>query len=97
MFPLLLLASTLYALGMIPHYALYAQGQDRPLVFSHVASLIVFGLAAWLFSFNWPQLAIPFGLTAAFLLILVWKCYAYFRLTPPQYRNQCSESPKALI
>ena len=94
MFPWLLLASILYALGMVPHYALYAQGQDRPLVFSHIASLIVFGLATWLFSFNWPQLAIPFGLTAAFLLILVWKCYAYFRLTPPQYRNPCPESSR---
>jgi len=87
MFPWVLLATFLYALGMIPHYALYAQGQDRSLIQSHIASLIVFVPATWFFSMNWPQLAVPLGLSVAFLLILVWKIYAYFRLTPVQYRS----------
>lgn len=76
----------LYSLSMVPHYALYAQGQDRPLIFSHIAGLIVFILATWLFSYFWILLAVPLGVCAAFLLIVVWKFTAYFLLTPIQYR-----------
>lgn len=92
MFPWILLAIFLYALGMIPHYALYAQGRDRPLIHSHIASLVIFIPATWLFSIHWPHLAVPLGLSVAFFLILVWKTTAYFRLTPVQYRHCCPET-----
>ena len=87
MFPWILTATVLYALGMIPHYALYAQGQDRPIIHSHIVSLIVFIPATWLFSKQWPHIAIPLGLCVAFFLILLWKLQAYFRLTPMPYRS----------
>ncbi len=87
MFPLVLLASLLYALGMVPHYALYAQGKDRPIIFSHVASLVVFVIATWLFSMYWSQLAVPLGLCVAFFMILLWKSIAFLRLTPTHYRS----------
>lgn len=87
MFPWILMATVLYALGMIPHYALYAQGQDRPIIHSHIVSLTVFIPATWLFSKQWPHIAIPLGLCAAFFLILLWKLQAYFRLTPVPYRS----------
>lgn len=86
LFPWILLAMLLYALGMIPHYALYAQQQDRPIIHSHLFSLVVFTFSTWLFSQHWPNLAVPVGLCAAFLTILVWKLCAYFRLTPQQFR-----------
>lgn len=76
----LLFAIALYGVGMVPHYGLYAQGKDEPIIHSHIASLIVFVLATWLLSFIWPYLAVPLGLCVAFLLILCWKAYAYLRL-----------------
>ena len=86
LYPWVLLAMVLYALGMVPHYALYAQGHDRPIIQSHMASLVLFVIATWLFSQHWPLLAVPLGLSLAFSLILAWKTWAFFRLTPPQYR-----------
>lgn len=95
LFPWILLAMSLYAASMIPHYALYAQGKDRPLIHSQLAGMIVFIPATWLFSLSWPLLAIPLGLSAAFLLIVVWKTTAYVRLTPVRYRHH-SPAPQAL-
>jgi len=85
LFPWILLATLLYALGMVPHYALYAQGHDRPIIRSHIASLLIFIPATWLFSLYWPVLAVPLGLSAAFTLILLWKSWTFFRLTPSIY------------
>lgn len=87
LFPWILLTTVLYALGMVPHYALYARGHDRPIIHSHIASLLAFIPATWLFSFNWPLLAVPLGLCIAFLTILLWKFWAFFRLTPSQFRS----------
>lgn len=87
LYPWVLSTMVLYALGMVPHYALYAQGIDRPIIQSHLASLLVFIVATWLFSQLWPLLAVPLGLCAAFTLILVWKSWAFFRLTPLPYRS----------
>lgn len=86
LFQWLLLATLLYAVGMVPHFALYAQGQDRPIIQSHIASLICFIPATWLASAHWPYLAVPLGLCTAFALILLWKTWAYFALTPSKYR-----------
>lgn len=86
LFPWLLLATVLYSVGMIPHFALYAQGRDRPIIYSHIASLLVFVLATWIFSHFWVQLAVSMGLCASFLSILCWKSWSYFRLTAAQYR-----------
>lgn len=86
MFPWILLATFLYALGMIPHYALYAQSQDRPIIHTHISSLIIFIIVTWLFSTLWPDIAIPLGLCVTFFSVLLWKSYAYFRLTPVPYR-----------
>lgn len=85
-FPWLLLATLLYALGMIPHFALYAQGQDRPIIYSHIASLAVFIAATWMIAHYWVPLAVPLGLCASFLSILCWKSWSYFRMTAAQYR-----------
>lgn len=85
MFPWILLGTFLFAMGMIPHYGLYAQNQDRPIIQSHIISLVIFVLSTWLFSLSWPQLAVPLGLCLAFLSIALWKSYAFFRLTPAQY------------
>ena len=86
LFPWTLLITLLYSLGMIPHYALYAQGLDRPIIHSHIASLLIFIPVTWLLSRYWPLQAVPAGLCIAFVFILLWKCLAFVRLTPAQYR-----------
>lgn len=85
-FPWVLLATLLYCLGMVPHYALYSQGRDRSIICSHIAGLAAFIPSTWLFSIHWPGIAIPLGLCLAFFLILLWKSLAYVRLTPAPYR-----------
>lgn len=87
LFPWLLLSTGIYALGMIPHYGLYAQGYDRPIIFSHIAGLFIFLIAAWLMSLYSQQIAVPVGLCVAFTFILFWKSLAFFKLTPAQYRT----------
>lgn len=87
LFPWLLLATLLYAIGMVPHYVLYAQGHDRPIIQSHIVSFVVFIPATWLFSLYSPLLAVPLGLSAAFTLILLWKSWFFFQLTPAHYRS----------
>lgn len=86
MFFWILLATYLYALSMVPHYALYSQGQDRPIIQSHMASLFLFVLSAWQFSIFWPYIAIPLGLCCAFALMLFWKACAYLKFTPKIYQ-----------
>ncbi|MCL6700901.1 hypothetical protein [Pseudomonas sp. T1.Ur] len=86
LFVWILLATVLYALGMVPHYGLYAQGRDRPIIHSHIASLLIFVLATWIFAQYWPQLAVPLGLCISFFFILCWKAWSFHRLTPAPYR-----------
>ncbi len=83
----LLLTMVLYALGMVPHFGLYAQGKDRPIIYSHIVSLLVFILATWVFSWRWSYLAVPLGLCVAFTSILLWKTLAFYWLTPLPYRT----------
>jgi O-antigen/teichoic acid export membrane protein len=73
----LLAAVSLYAIGLIPHSALYAKGRDRPIVASHVASLVLFGSVVTLISDTWPTLAVPTALCAALAFAAAWKAAAY--------------------
>jgi len=77
-YPLLLSAMTINALGMVPHYALYAKGVDRPIVLSHIFGLFGFLVSTWLLGDVFSAIAVPIGLNIAFLIILVWKAAAYF-------------------
>lgn len=86
LFPWLLLAMGLNAIGMVPHFALYAQKQDRPIIQSHLWSLVVFALATAAFVLWDSLLAVPAGYAFSQLFILLWKSWAYYRLTPLSYR-----------
>lgn len=79
LYPWLLAAMTLNALGMVAHYGLYARGCDKPIIYSHISSLIAFALFTWATSQRAPEIAIPLGLNAAFFVILVWKTIAYIQ------------------
>lgn len=86
-YPWLLAMMVLNALGMIPHYALYAQRHDRPIIQSHIIGFAAFLFGTWLVSSYYPYIAIPAGLCCAFAFILFWKTMAYFRFTPEPFRG----------
>lgn len=85
MFPYLMSAMVLYALSMIPHYILYAQGHDRPIFYSHLFLLICFMAATWLISLWDGYTAVPLALCLSFAVMLIWKTYACLKLTPSDY------------
>ena len=80
LYPWLLMAMIINAVGLTPHYALYARGCDKPIICSHIAALPIFAVATWAFSKSYPALAVPIGLNIAFAVILVWKTFAYWQL-----------------
>lgn len=87
LFPWLLAGTCIYGLGMVPHYALYAQSLDKPIIQSHVLGLAVFvilgaSLSPWL-----GGLAVPVGGGCAFVFILCWKVWSFLRLTPAPFRS----------
>lgn len=86
LFAWLMIATVLYALGMIPHFALYAQGQDRPIIQSHILSLLIFVVGTWWMSSTSPMLAVPMALCISFLFILCWKTWGFLSLTSVQYK-----------
>jgi O-antigen/teichoic acid export membrane protein len=79
MYVWVLAATVINALGLVPHYALYSCGEDRPIITSHVVSLVVFVTVTWLASMIVVSAtAVLFGITVVFSVILVWKsCSLY--------------------
>lgn len=86
-FPWVLLAMVVHAASMIPHYGLYAQGADRPIIQGHIGGLITFALATWALTRVDAVLAVPMGLCIAFGMILAWKCWVFARLTSRDLRQ----------
>lgn len=76
----LLGAMIVNALGLVPHYGLYARGQDKPIIYSHLAALVAFVSATAVLGAVLAELAVPVGLNLAFLVILIWKTTAYLML-----------------
>ncbi|SFM70661.1 lipopolysaccharide biosynthesis protein [Halopseudomonas yangmingensis] len=86
LFGWLMAATVLMALSMIPHYALYAQGKDKHIIFSHLGALLVFILSVLVLApFN-TLLAVPAAICCSFFVMLVWKVLAYYLLTPVEYQ-----------
>lgn len=79
LYPWLLSATMINALSMVPHFGLYAQGHDKPIIYSHAVSLIFFVVATWFLGEYFGPVAVPLGLNLAFALILVWKSLAYWQ------------------
>ncbi len=77
-YPWLLAAMVLNALSMVPHYALYARGQDRHIIYSHISALVVFVVAVLALRGTQEAFAVPLGLNIAFAFILLWKTWAYY-------------------
>lgn len=85
MYGWLLVVNTLNSLSMVPHFALYAQHFDRPIIISHLISLAVF-LPACLLLQEWNhELAVPAALSLSMLVMLLWKTAMLYRHTPAEY------------
>lgn len=83
LYPWILFAVIINAFGMVPHFALYAQGRDKPIIYSHFAALIAFVVSAFALQTNWPLLAVPIALNVAFFVILAIKAIAYITTSIP--------------
>jgi O-antigen/teichoic acid export membrane protein len=81
LYPWLLLASVINSVSMVPHYGLYAQGQDKPIIYSHLTALLVFCVGTWLFSSHFGSVAVLFGLNLSFGTVLIWKGLAYWAVS----------------
>lgn len=79
LYPWLFSASALFAFSLIPHFALYARGNDKSIIYSPIAALLCFLCVTW-FSRNSGVLAVIFGINAAYALLLLVKAYAYYAM-----------------
>lgn len=70
-----------YSLSMVPHYALYARGHDRPIVVSHLASVLMFVGATLAMIPISRTYAVPVGVFTAMTMVLLWKTAAYVRIS----------------
>lgn len=91
-YPWLLSAVAINAIGMVPHYALYARGVDKPIVYSHIVALITFFGVTALSVGVFGAFAVPVGLNAAFTSILLWKSIAYASLVQKDKQSRPSHS-----
>ena len=76
------LAAALSGISMIPHYGLYARRKDRPIIFSHLASLPIFFLASFALIPLLGIAAVPAAMALAFLFLLLAKHFAFKRCGP---------------
>ena len=79
-----ILAGTVaYSLSMIPHYALYALGRDRAIIITHVIALPIFAFVTLIVSY-WSRLyAVPAGVFASMIFVLIGKLTFYLKFSPP--------------
>ena len=73
----LLLAVSIYAVGLIPHIGLYAHGRDRALVLSQLAGFAVFLAVAIVGDHAQGLMNVATALCLAFSVMLAWKFVAY--------------------
>jgi len=85
-----LAAAVAYAVGLVPHYALYARGSDRPIVVSHIAALPVFAVSTWILSYLYTAAAVPIGVFIALAFVFFWKTFAYLKAVRSDDRQRLS-------
>jgi len=88
---LLIAAGFVYAIGYVPHYALYAMKSDRWIVASHVTALIMFFVSLALFKLD-------NGIeTVALALLLAFSCMAMLKLVGCMMNKTDSNFTKVVI
>jgi O-antigen/teichoic acid export membrane protein len=88
---LLIAAGFVYALGYIPHFALYAMKSDGWIVVSHITALIMFFVSLALFKLD-------NGIeTVALALLLAFSCMAMLKLVGCMMNKTDSNFTKVVI
>lgn len=80
-----LAAVTLFSMSMIPHYGLYSQGFDRPIIYSHIFGLLAFLVAFIVGMYEYPERSVMIALIFAFAFIFAFKLHAFIKLSPERY------------
>jgi O-antigen/teichoic acid export membrane protein len=87
MLPLLLLATSIFCLGLIPQYGLYAQEKDRHIIISNMISFFVFiSMTALVSLFN-KEWAVLIALNISLFCGTFWCALMYWKHTPRQQTN----------
>lgn len=89
----LLAASSVYALSLVPHYALYAQHIDRPITIVHIASAPLFLVFVYSFGKLDRINAVPQALIVTFSIIALYKLVIY--LNAPEWTSKSEEYKRA--
>lgn len=87
MLPSLLLATSIFCLGLIPQYGLYAQEKDRHIIISNIISFLVFITATALLSQFVKEWAILIALNVSLFCGALWCSLMYWKHTPKQHLN----------
>ena len=64
---------------MIPHFGLYAAGNDKSIIKANIAALITFFLICLLLADHFHELAVPIALNFGFLTLLIFNTFAYLK------------------
>lgn len=81
----LLVSTSLYALSMVPHYGLYAQGIDRPIIVGQALGFFAFAASVFIISNISHIYAVPISLCVAFLFIALWKFLSFYMYGNHEY------------
>lgn len=80
MFELLIIATFIYCLSIIPHLALYALRADKEIVRSQIITLIVFCIFVYLAIKTKDIYFIPIGMITSFIFLFIWKMIAFIKV-----------------
>ncbi|MFO4680826.1 MATE family efflux transporter [Vibrio cholerae] len=72
-----LIVVVMNAFWMVFHYGLYAQGIDKPIIHSHIASFLIFLVIVLVLQADYGIYSVLLGLCLSQLLMLLWKAFVY--------------------
>lgn len=78
-FYILLVASSLNVLSLIPHYILYSQQKDKKIIFSHISALFVFLISVIFLKKHATYNTIPLAICVSIIWVLIFEFYIIFK------------------
>lgn len=79
-FSLLIIATFIYCISLIPHLALYTLRKDRHIVISQIVTLGMFSVFLSLAVYYHNLYIIPSGMIVCFLFLCIWKTIAFINV-----------------
>lgn len=74
-FPWIMTALSVFCLGQVPQYALYAQNRDRTIIAGHVLSFIIFLTVTFIIGLGNKNYAVISGLNISLIFGVLWNLY----------------------